>query len=220
MIWRVTTENNQHPKKPRSRRINYAPWMRFSSFIIKSDAPSRVTSTGHSYTCWKCLCDCGVEFVTTTKQIKRGMVKSCGCKSRCTRFVKLRTDEQVIFIKVMSHYRHSARSRKLQFNLSLLQCCEMFKSPCYYCGSPPSRQVAKYAGERRLKENPQLLSLLVNGIDRIDSRLGYTSENTVPCCKICNRAKAVLAQSEFFDWIRRLAAHEQARIKNDNIRAS
>jgi hypothetical protein len=28
-----------------------------------------------------------------------------------------------------------------------------------------------------------------NGIDRVDNSKGYTPENTVPCCKICNKIK-------------------------------
>ncbi len=46
----------------------------------------------------------------------------------------------------------------------------LFKMPCCYC--------------RGFEEHTN-----VNGIDRVDSNRGYTKENTVPCCSVCNRMK-------------------------------
>jgi len=39
--------------------------------------------------------------------------------------------------------------------------------------------------------------------------LGYTSENVVPCCWICNNAKKNLSYDEFRKWITRVALHQQ-----------
>lgn len=44
-------------------------------------------------------------------------------------------------------------------------------SPCYYCKSQ--------------KENE------LNGIDRVDNSKGYTKENCVACCEVCNRMKLI-----------------------------
>ena len=38
---------------------------------------------------------------------------------------------------------------------------------------------------------------LSSGLDRIDSSIGYESNNVVPCCKVCNRMKDVLSTDEF-----------------------
>lgn len=54
---------------------------------------------------------------------------------------------------------------------------EMVTSPCYYC---------KYV-------NPEE----VNGIDRIDNDEGYTKENCVSCCAICNHMKSFYHPSFF-----------------------
>ena len=43
-----------------------------------------------------------------------------------------------------------------------------------------------------------------NGVDRRNNLLGYTKENCVTCCEICNRAKKDLPLEEFFAWIHRL----------------
>ena len=38
----------------------------------------------------------------------------------------------------------------------------------------------------------------------MDNSKGYSLDNIVPCCKICNRAKSDLTYKDFIEWIRRL----------------
>ena len=40
------------------------------------------------------------------------------------------------------------------------------------------------------------------GIDRKDSSKGYTTENCVPCCKVCNIMKNTLSYKDFFKKIK------------------
>jgi len=40
--------------------------------------------------------------------------------------------------------------------------------------------------------NKQWGKVIYNGIDRVNNTLGYTEENSVPCCKTCNLAKRTL----------------------------
>lgn len=42
-----------------------------------------------------------------------------------------------------------------------------------------------------------------NGIDRVDNFKGYTLENSVPCCTICNRAKSNMLYDDFMSYIQR-----------------
>ena len=46
-------------------------------------------------------------------------------------------------------------------------------------------------GKTKAKSKKRLSDhvLECNGIDRVDNNIGYTEENTVPCCEFCNRAK-------------------------------
>jgi hypothetical protein len=46
--------------------------------------------------------------------------------------------------------------------------------------------------------------MYLNGIDRIDSKLGYVEGNVVSCCKICNSAKGDLTLAEFENWINKM----------------
>jgi hypothetical protein len=60
-------------------------------------------------------------------------------------------------------------------------------------------------GGRHYKE-PKLIGkkfgkLIYNGIDRMNSTLGYTPVNTVPCCKVCNFTKGARSYEEFAIWI-------------------
>jgi len=43
-----------------------------------------------------------------------------------------------------------------------------------------------------------------NGVDRVDNTVGYTLDNCVSCCKICNNSKATLTLDEWKDWIERV----------------
>ena len=74
-------------------------------------------------------------------------------------------------------------------------------SPCFYCGAEKSNhKVTKNCKE----------GFDHNGIDRIDSSKGYTPDNVVPCCKICNKAKMDMDQKDFILWIQRAANHTKA----------
>jgi len=56
--------------------------------------------------------------------------------------------------------------------------------------------VCVYTGlEMELQPN----TLLSVSVERIDSKIGYTSENTVLCCNVVNRMKSDLDGQTFFD---------------------
>ena len=46
--------------------------------------------------------------------------------------------------------------------------------------------------------------------DRVDSSLGYTVSNCVPCCKYCNQAKNDRSVSEFLAHARRIVEYQNA----------
>ena len=63
------------------------------------------------------------------------------------------------------------------------------REPCLYCSYAPA------AGEP------------LNGLDRIDVRVGYTDANTAPCCATCNAMKGPADLDVFVDNVRRISAH-------------
>lgn len=69
---------------------------------------------------------------------------------------------------ILYTYSIAAKRKGIAFELTLEDVLILFwEKPCHYCGEP----------------------LRTAGIDRIDNKLGYTIENTVPCCKVCNMMK-------------------------------
>ncbi len=138
--------------------------------------------------CWHCRClDCGREFVSSTRMINsKG---SCICKSVARRF-KRKNEFSPAMNSVIWQYRRSAQKRGLPFDLTPTDAYRIFHSPCHYCGRVPSQV--------RRTENHEFW---YNGIDRVDSSVGYVRGNVVPCCKICNLRKGKLSASEFRDWV-------------------
>ena len=75
------------------------------------------------------------------------------------------------------------------------------QQPCFYCGRNPFLKRYAYHRTRYSKGIKTDESGYLNGIDRVNPKKGYTKENCVPCCKICNIAKSDLSQSEFRNLI-------------------
>jgi hypothetical protein len=71
-------------------------------------------------------------------------------------------------------YLMRANKKGIAFELTIPEFEEMCAADCYYCGD------SGY------------------GIDRVNSKLGYTKDNIVPCCSVCNTMKWTLSQNEFF----------------------
>ena len=183
-------------RKPYPRRIKYEAGMRFYSFVIESSAPTIVTKTGRKYTAWNCLCDCGTRFVTTTKQVQKGVRKSCGCQREMNKYKALPTDVAITNL-YMGRYKRSAERRNINWNLENNDFIKLIKMNCHYCGIIPSLMVKS----RFHKMN-------VNGVDRKDNNVGYEVGNCLPCCEVCNRAKNDLTYDEFLGYIKRLKNYE------------
>jgi hypothetical protein len=45
------------------------------------------------------------------------------------------------------------------------------------------------------------------GIDRVNSNLGYSEDNCVPCCQICNEMKLDYPLSDWLKQVRKIAKH-------------
>ncbi len=95
-------------------------------------------------------------------------------------------------------YRSGARRRGLQFDLTAPQFDALIVQACHYCGAPPSATHGKKG-----KREP----VIANGIDRLDSALGYSPANCVPCCRTCNMAKMATPYADFVAWVLRAARH-------------
>ena len=156
--------------------------------VIRREYPNK---NGHPR--WLCKCDCGKDKIAGGKSLKQGSTRSCGC----LRKDRLRLDSGLANMRRrMRSYKYNAtKQRNLEWNLTEEQFENITQKDCYYCGAKPNN-VAK---------NPIYFGTYTyNGIDRVDNNKGYTIDNVVPCCYICNQAKHNLTLQDFQDWIKKV----------------
>lgn len=101
----------------------------------------------------------------------------------------LRSKQERYFRYKYTAYCRSARYRNILFNLSLEQFIIVFVKPCFYCGNFNS-----------------------NGVDRYNNKIGYITENIVPCCTFCNRAKNNWMAEFFIQQCLKIAEHFKGQL--------
>jgi hypothetical protein len=159
---------------------------------------------------WRFVCDCGTfierpaaTLATIARQRQRAgkpFVPSCGGRECSPMFLE---GNRAAFNRVYLRYKKDAERRNLPFTLTEEDVQELISAPCHYCGQQPA-QVAYPSRNVPALEGDILLR---NGIDRIQSSIGYIQSNVVPCCKQCNRAKSDMPADEFLLWIQQAYLH-------------
>lgn len=174
----------------------------------------------------KCICVCGKIKIINSHYLTQKKVQSCGClrleSSKKTgkyliaykeinRIKKRKPDKEAQYNRVERSYKQSAKKRNLEYSLTKEQFREIVTQVCHYCGSSGSliNRFKNKNGEITLKnyldvEWIERQNLIINGIDRKDNNLGYTYENSLPCCKICNRGKNDMSYTDFIEYINKL----------------
>lgn len=163
----------------------------------------RAGSTPQGKAQWLCECDCGQETVVNGQYLRDGHTTSCGCRQN-----EGLLGDVAAFRQVLRMYVSGAKERGLEWALTNDQFRELTSGPCHYCGAEPSQEPPK---PHRLVYDTYIHS----GLDRKDSTLGYTPENVVPCCTICNRMKMEMGYDEFLDSVVRIARHRCAQNEED-----
>lgn len=88
-----------------------------------------------------------------------------------------------------AEYKRSAERTGRVFEFTLEEFLEFVDKPCFYCGEIP----------------PAV------GVDRVDNDVGYTKENSVPCCSTCNWMKKSLPQEVFVEKCMQISKHHAHR---------
>lgn len=83
----------------------------------------------------------------------------------------------------------SAKKRGILVKLNTKYYADLIGMGCLYCGE-------------------ELINKTGTCLDRQDSSGGYTNDNVVGCCHICNYAKRTLKDHEFYDWVTRAYDHQ------------
>jgi hypothetical protein len=84
-------------------------------------------------------------------------------------------------------YKRGALRRGLAFDITLEDFKGLVALSCLYCGD----------------------DIAPRGVDRWDNKIGYTFENSRPCCGPCNRMKCTMSSREFVDRCKRISSRVQ-----------
>ena len=144
---------------------------------------------------WQCVCKCGNIVYRSAYALRNQKYPSCGCmrntKSTLPNRLSLKRS-------IYRYYKANAKKKKLDFNLTEEEFYILItKTNCSYCEAPPSNLAKTRDRPGRKKQK----SFKYQGIDRVNPKKGYTVENCVPCCKICNISKNNLSLSDWKEWI-------------------
>jgi hypothetical protein len=140
----------------------------------------RKTSSGSSF--WLCECECGQIKEIAGATLRNGQTKSCGCNNGGE------SNPETGRKKLFNSLKNNAKSRNLIFELDYDTFVEITKQNCYLCGDEPNDKHYGYTRRRYSKNNDNWV--VCNSIDRLDNTIGYTKDNSKPCCFMCNRIKS------------------------------
>lgn len=165
-------------------------------FVIGRSEYSGATHWVKKFRMWDVRCsNCGKNSIRTTSEIKTEQV----CRN-CWLLPK----GQAAFNRLYQTYQKVALKNGREFSLTKPEFKELTGGDCHYCYHPP--RLCRYPGksESKAKKKSQWGEYWYNGIDRKNNAVGYRSDNCVPCCFICNRAKGSMGYDEFLDYLKQL----------------
>lgn len=151
---------------------------------------------GQRVTYWLCKCSCGNKVYVIGAHLTNGTstkCRLCGTKDR-TEFGHATKHT------VLCGYKSDARGRNYCWSITDDEFFSLCKAPCLYCGDLPRNISKSIYGTG---------DFIYNGIDRTNNSLGYTKENTVSCCRICNRAKSNLSYEDWISYLSRVAMRQK-----------
>lgn len=168
---------------------------RFGNLTVIAPSPS-IRSGNIAVSIWVVRCDCGTETKVRTGNLTGGRTRSCG-RFTCPHCRSQSPYPSGGIRQLWNQRRHRSMKKGIEFSLSPADVEALIFLPCFYCGGLP---------ENIARSESRLSKITCNGIDRIDSSLGYVQGNVLPCCWKCNTMKNILSVSEFSAHIKLLAS--------------
>ena len=149
---------------------------------------------------WKC-----VNIYTGEEKLKKGCDIACfltGEEQKEYNDKLVMNDEHQMGFRHYLYltYRRGAHARDINFEIPFDHFNKLIQQKCFYCGEDPH----PIPDNLKHRSNIKQPDFYYNGIDRLDSNLGYTIDNCVPCCKKCNYMKHISSEKEFYDHISKI----------------
>lgn len=188
------------------RKTVYSVGQFFGKLEVKEIIPS-IGSGNHVRL--KCLCHyCNTEKIMSAVNIKKR--NSCGCqRNKSSEWKRIGPKNmpwqlppgEAARRNLQYQYKRGALKRNLEYTLTEEQFTELVTGDCFYCGDKDTNTVkgqGKTSGDFHY-----------TGIDRVDSLKGYTKENSVSCCWMCNNMKGTTPMKDFINHIKKI--HENLK---------
>lgn len=147
-----------------------------------------------------------------TKDGLRGTCKACQYKKRPYPYA---SPQESAFRKLYISCKNSALVRGHSFELTASQHREIINNPCFHCGELPQRfnpySVDKKRGSAVSQIRFDQAWIVKNGVDRLDNTKGYTEDNCVAACQVCNYSRQDLTVADFLQHCRKIVAYSERR---------
>jgi hypothetical protein len=167
--------------------------------IIVDGPLNQKDKNGKQYSKWKVKCpNCKTEtwkFSNTLTGLKYP------CKRCYDNSMKIFNDGPATKRAFIS-LKTNAKARGISVEITESEFKKIAKNPCVYCGAEPIEKTPP----KKWQE-----SVFLNGIDRVDNKLGYTPENSVSCCEQCNWSKKDLSLKDWNNWIDMLIKNRKTK---------
>ena len=153
----------------------------------------------------ECKCDCGTIGIVRKDYLLKGGSKSCGCliKETSAATGRARRTKNSYLNNLYGEKKRSAKYRQLDFELTKEEFESLIIRPCYYCGEPAKLHDGIH--------NRVGLKFPINGIDRLNSNIGYIMHNCVPSCFKCNSMKMDIPKEDFLDRIKKIYEYQNRK---------
>ena len=156
------------------------------------------TVKSRAYYFTECM-TCGTESIRRMDHIKTNPEYCKNCKDKMTAKPKVESVINTIY----SGYRTNANSRSISFEITKDDFTKLISQNCFYCNQKPvESQFSKSTNRTDIK-------FLHNGVDRLNSNVGYILENCVPCCSMCNLIKNKFSIEDFLNKIKQIYIYKQ-----------
>lgn len=149
---------------------------------------------------FKVQCKCGKEALLTRQAL---ISNQTGCRSCWAETQRTANEESLHKLAYQKHCQ-LADKRGLENKLDFPSWYGLVTSPCHYCGESDSNTVVHRNKHVQWKRN---------GVDRVDSKVGYLPQNCVPCCCHCNYAKRTQSPDEYILRCIKIAEKHQENLR-------
>lgn len=156
-----------------------------------------IVKRGNKFSILHCICDCGEECIRNTSYISMSKDPCCpGCtkikRGDNARKYKIKEYGYSTAVRSYNQYKRNAVNRGLSFEFTLEQFVDIVTRECHYCPNIKTNCAMSECANG---------DFLYTGLDRVDNTKGYTLDNCVPCCSVCNTAKNNYPVEVFEDWV-------------------